>query len=131
MTDIGKKIKAAREAAGLTQEELAKKLGYKSKTTINKIESGINDLTPSKVEAFARALNTSPLALMGWTDDQEPEKERSYYLNQETADIAQEIHDNKEMRALFSAARDASPEDLKTTYDVLLALKRKERGNDD
>lgn len=54
-----------------------------------------------------------------------------YYLNDETAAMAQQLFENKELRVLFDAARDAEPEDLKTTYDVLMALKRKERGDDD
>lgn len=54
-----------------------------------------------------------------------------YYTNTETAEIAQEIFESKEMRALFSAARDASKEDLLTTYQMLLALKKKENRRDD
>lgn len=53
------------------------------------------------------------------------------YLDDETAQIAQEIFENKELRLLFSAARDSSPEDLKTTHEMLMALKRKEKGVDD
>ena len=49
-----------------------------------------------------------------------------YYINHETARMAQTIFENKELRALFDAAQDAKPDDLKTAYDVLLALKRKE-----
>ena len=45
--DIGKRIKIKREELGLTQEDLAKRMGYKSKSTINKIELGINDITQS------------------------------------------------------------------------------------
>lgn len=52
----------------------------------------------------------------------------SYYLDHETAEIAQEIYEGKELRALFDVARDISPEDLKTVYSVALAMKRKERG---
>lgn len=52
----------------------------------------------------------------------------TYYLNEETREMAQEIFENKELRLLFSAARDADAEDLKATHDILLALKRKERG---
>ena len=37
MPEIGERIKVKREQAGMTQEELASKLGYKSKTTIAKI----------------------------------------------------------------------------------------------
>ncbi len=53
-----------------------------------------------------------------------------YYLNDETADIAQQIFENKELKVLFDAAKDAQPEDLGTVYQMLLALKRKERGED-
>ena len=45
MNIVGKNIKKRRIALGLTQEDLAKKLGYKSKSTINKIEKGINDIS--------------------------------------------------------------------------------------
>ena len=52
-------------------------------------------------------------------------------LNDETAEMAQALFENRDLRVLFDAARDASPEDLKTTYDMLMALKRKERGEND
>jgi transcriptional regulator with XRE-family HTH domain len=61
---IGEQIKNRRQALGLTQEELARRMGYKSKSTINKIELGINDVSQSKIVQFARALNTSVDYLM-------------------------------------------------------------------
>ena len=54
-----------------------------------------------------------------------------YYINEETAEMAQALFENRDLRVLFDAAKDASPEDLKTTYDMLMALKRKERGEDE
>jgi transcriptional regulator with XRE-family HTH domain len=66
MTEIGKNIMARRKELGLTQEELATKMGYKSKSTINKIELGRNDIPQSKIVAFANALETTPAYLMGW-----------------------------------------------------------------
>ena len=65
MPEIGKRIKIKREELHMTQEELAAKLGYKSKTTIAKIENGTNDIVQSKVVAFASVLNTTPAYLMG------------------------------------------------------------------
>nr|WP_308611763.1 S24 family peptidase [uncultured Dialister sp.]DAP87059.1 MAG TPA: Repressor protein CI [Caudoviricetes sp.] len=56
---LGENIKQARIMAKMSQEELAQKLGYKSRSTIAKIESGENDLTQKKVTAFAKALNVS------------------------------------------------------------------------
>lgn len=64
--ELYKKIKARREELGMSQEELATKLGYKSRSTINKIEMGKNDITQSKIKAFAEALQTTPGYLMGY-----------------------------------------------------------------
>ena len=66
MLEIGKNIMLRRKELGMTQEELAKKMGYKSKSTINKIENGTNDIPQSKVVKFADALLTTPAYLMGW-----------------------------------------------------------------
>lgn len=63
------RIKMLRETQGLSQQELATRLGYKSRSAINKIELGLRDISQSKVEAFAKALNTTPAYLMGWEDD--------------------------------------------------------------
>lgn len=65
MAGIGERIKARRKELGMTQEELAKKLGYKNKTTISQIENGVNDIMQSKVASFAEALNTTVAYLMG------------------------------------------------------------------
>lgn len=69
MADIGKRIREKREALGITQEELAVRLGYKNKSTIAKIENGTNDIVQSKVVEFANALNTSVSYLMGWKEE--------------------------------------------------------------
>ena len=85
MPDIGKRIRRRREELGMTQEELADKLHYKSKTTIAKIENGTNDIVQSKVVEFAKALRTSPAYLMGWIDIAEQ--------NKPTADELQKFKD--------------------------------------
>lgn len=54
--------------------------------------------------------------------------QHAYYNDTRTAEIAQKIFDNKELRLLFDAAVDATPDDLTTTYNMLMALKRKEKG---
>lgn len=69
MATLYDRIKYRREALGLSQTELAERLGYNDRSTIAKIEKGVNDLNQSKIEAFAEALETTPAYLMGWTDD--------------------------------------------------------------
>lgn len=68
MESIGQKIKDLRNRLGMTQDELAQKVGYSSRTTINKVEKGVIDLSESKIMAFAKALNATPAFLLGLND---------------------------------------------------------------
>ena len=67
-------IKKRREELGLSQEELAAKLGYKSRSSINKIELGLSDIPFSKIPLFAKALELEPEILMGWGKEKVNEK---------------------------------------------------------
>ncbi len=69
MSTIGNNISRFRRELGMTQEDLAKLMGYKSKSTINKIELGINDIPQSKIVQFAQVLGTTPAELMGWEEE--------------------------------------------------------------
>lgn len=64
---VGERIKQRRLELNLSQDELAKKVGYKSRSSINKIELA-RDLPLRKVELMARALDTTPGYLMGWDE---------------------------------------------------------------
>ena len=70
---IGERIKHRREELGLSQEELAHKLGYKSRSSINKIELDSRQRAQKHIKAIADALNTTPSYIMGW--DNEPPKQ--------------------------------------------------------
>ena len=63
---LGEKVRLKREELGLSQEELAEKMNYKSKTSIHKIEQDITDLPLSKVKELANVLKTTSAYLMGW-----------------------------------------------------------------
>lgn len=63
---LAKKIKEQRQAKGLTLEALAELVGT-SRQTIHRYENGIiTNIPPEKVEALAKALDTTPQSLMGW-----------------------------------------------------------------
>ena len=64
-TDLSSRIRQRREQLGLSQEELAARMGYRSKSSITKLEKGINDLPRAKLEELAAALDTTPAWLMG------------------------------------------------------------------
>ena len=57
MSKIGDKIKDIRIKNGLSQEQLAKELGYTSKSTITKLETGVNNISVDKLELFAQKFN--------------------------------------------------------------------------
>ena len=82
--NLGEMVYQLRQRAGLTQEELAFKVGYKTKSAINKIEQGTRDIPQKKIVAFANALNVAPAALMGW-EQAESESSESVSICKETA----------------------------------------------
>ena len=70
MKEIHRNIKHYRKLAKLTQEELAKAVGYKDRSMIAKIEKGEVDLPQDRIEAFARVFGISPEELAGWSPDE-------------------------------------------------------------
>lgn len=71
---IHDRIRERRIELGLSQDQLAAKMGYKSRSSINKIESGQADIARNKLEQLAEALLTTPAYLMGW---EEPKSKQS------------------------------------------------------
>lgn len=112
MKNIGQRIKQKREELGWTQEDLANRMGYKSKSTINKIEMGINDVTQSKIVKFAEILDTSISFLMGWDQEQidtltEIENDRISYVTETESNLISLIKEftENEMAELLDYAK--------------------------
>lgn len=112
---------------GVSTYKVAKETGI-AQSVFSSWKNGISTPKQDKMRKIADYFNVSVEYLMTGTDTEGGDK---YYLNDETTQIAQEIFDNKELRLLFDAAKDAQPEDLQTVHQMLLALKRKERGDID
>lgn len=115
------------EKSGVTPYRVCKETGITT-ATISNWKAGRYTPKQDKLQKIADYFNVSVEYLMTGEEKKDGPK---YYLNDETAAIAQDIFENKELRLLFDAARDAAPEDLETVHSMLLALKRKERGNID
>ncbi len=72
ITGISDRICMRRLQLNMSQDELAKKLGYKTRSTIAKIEAGVNDVSSAKLCDIAKALSVSPEYLLsGSTSNQE------------------------------------------------------------
>ena len=51
------RLRGLREDLDMSQEELARRSGYRDKSSINKIELGVQGLPQSKIKAIADALH--------------------------------------------------------------------------
>ena len=112
---IGERIKFRREQLGLTQEEVAKKCGYKSRSSVNKIELS-RSLPLTKVELMANALETTPAELMGWTD--EP---TDFISDNGTV----EIPEDSQALKLYEKYKNAIPE-IQNAVDNLLGVPKQD-----
>ena len=119
--DIGERIKRRREELGMTQDELARAAGYKSRSSINKIEIDGRGIPQPKIEALAKALKVTPAYLMGWEEEEETPV---YYLDPEAAEIANEIYNREDLRILFDTTRNISKEDLQFIVRMVEGLKK-------
>lgn len=115
---VGERIKNRRIELGISQDELAQKLGYKDRSTISYIEKGGENLPISKVKEIAEALRVSPSYLMGWDDQEAVEP------SLDTA-LQRAFSDRPDLRLLYSAVKDSSPEDIQTVIKIISALKDK------
>lgn len=109
------------QKAGVTTYQVSKDTGI-SQTTFSNWKSGRSVPKLDKMQILADYFGVDIYYLMG--DD--GEKEDCYYLNPETRQIAQTVFENKEMRLLFDASRNAKPEDIKFVAEMLQRLKSKE-----
>ena len=100
---FGKIINELRIKQNMTQDELAHAVGYKSRSTIAKIESGERDVSQTMVVKLAKALNTSTSVLMGSDDniDSVPAAEPSLTTQPEYRGFAVLDHDNIYMIPIY------------------------------
>lgn len=100
---IGQRIKQVREALGMTQAELARRMGYSARSTINRIENGSQAFPMKKLDKFAQVLDVTPAFLAGFTEEDIPEGLNKEYYIDYILDS-----DNPEFKALFEMERTSS-----------------------
>ena len=103
----------------MTQVELANKLGVGTTSIYNWV-SGLKTPRMDKVDAMCKIFNIRREDLL--TDGSL--NDTTYYTNPETAKVAQEIFDNSDLRILFDAAKDSTPEQLKLAAEMLRQFKK-------
>lgn len=114
MSNIGENIKERREALGLSQDELAEKMGYKSRSTITKIEKGVNDVTQTNIVKFAEVLKTTPAQLMGW--------EKVQKNNNAIVDIVGRLRTDEDFLSLVEKLNELDGDKIAGVNQMLSAL---------
>lgn len=110
------------EEKGVTTADVCKATGISQPTMSNwkKRRGKIGIATASKIAAY---FGVSVEFLYGGEGVQKNGQVEGYYVFGETAEVAQEIFENKDMRILFDAARNSRPEDLRRAADLLQRFK--------
>ena len=111
---IGERIRSRRLELRMTQDELAKKAGYKNRSSINKIENDGRNLSQGKIKAIADALDTTPSYIMGW-------KEK---VKQLEPPISNKI-ETQCIARILEAMHDMEESDLDKIEDFVMYLKNK------
>ena len=102
---ISDRIKNRRSELGMTQEDLAKKLGYTGKAVVSKMEQSGDKITVERLSSIAEALETSTEYLLGYA----------------AATVAEQTY----LDALMQEAQASSKEDVEFATKLLRRLKEK------
>lgn len=92
LIEIGNRIKQLRLERDMSQDELAKRSGYGSRSTINKIELGINDVPQSKIKAIAEALGVCVGEILCWNDFDEEHDSKQLQNEVDLIELIEQQH---------------------------------------
>ena len=114
----GERIKALREQADMSQEELAKRMNT-TKQTIYKYEKDIVTNIPSdRVEELAQILNSTPEYILGWKKATAEDKK----ISDTKIGIADRIYNDSEFLSIVEMLDKLSPAQLKKAKGMLNLL---------
>lgn len=111
--EVGERIRKRREELNMTQDELAQKVGYTSRSSVAKVEANANGMVQSKLIKFANALQTTPAYLLGW-------EETTVKKNDTIADIILQIRSDEELLELVKGICNL-PEEQRSAVQTFLS----------
>lgn len=104
-----------------SQTDLVNDLGF-NKSAVSTWCNGTRLPRMDKVEILARYFNINRSDLI-----EEKKSETGYYLNEETAKLAQEMFEDEDMRSLFDMKRNMPPERFKAHMEFMKNLYEQEK----
>ena len=115
------KMKEILKSKGYTYGKLAELTGI-SESTISKLFGGFNpNPTLKYMKSIANALDCSIDDFIDWGGI---EPTSPYYLDRKTAELAQNLKDNPDLRAVLRSMRNLSPDDIKFVQEFIEKIKK-------
>jgi transcriptional regulator with XRE-family HTH domain len=112
--DLANRVRQRREELGLSQEQLADRMGYSSRSSINKIEKG-RPCSQKIIVRLADALGVGIPYLMGW-------EEKIKKNPKETAELHFEILMDEDFVGMFEDFRKLGTKERKIVKDLAHSL---------
>lgn len=130
MMTVGERIKYYRKQAGMTQQEVADKLGLNAQA-IHKYEKGIVTNIPIRsIELMADLFGVSPEVLTGWEEEYPSAPDPIDTYDDELVEELQRLHDDPELRMLLSATKNLTKEDVRFMADLARRMHANENRDD-
>lgn len=111
------------EERGVTAYRVAKETGITT-AAISNWKNGKYNFKADKLKKIADYFGVELDYFYSDDQVQKMGHDNGYYVYGETAELAQELFENRDMRALLDAARDVRPEDLRVFADLLKRYKQ-------
>ena len=112
-----------RDLRGVKDADVVRATGI-TKSTFSDWKSGRSEPKKEKLQKIADFFDVSLDYLMTG------EEQNGYYLNEETAKMAQEMFEDEDMRSLFDMKRNMPPERFKAHMEFMKNLYEQEKGKD-
>lgn len=113
---------AIRDKLGYKDSAVAANTGV-TKSTFSDWKAGRYIPKKEKMDKIAKFLGVSTEYIA------DGEERQGYYLNAETAKLAQEMYEDEDMRSLFDMKRNMPPERFKAHMEFMKNLYEQEKGN--
>ncbi|MDY2739988.1 MAG: helix-turn-helix transcriptional regulator [Acidaminococcus sp.] len=121
MSLFSKRLSALLNEHNINQAELAKKLGV-SESTVGKWLLMKSLPRMGIIQKLSELFQVSKSYFL----EEIVDDRRTYYLNPETAELAEQLRTNAGLRMLFKASADLDPDKMKEAYNYVQYLKSKE-----
>ena len=112
-----------RDLRGVKDADVVRATGI-TKSTFSDWKSGRSEPKKEKLQKIADFFDVSLDYLMTG------EEQNGYYLNEETAKLAQEMFEDEDMRSLFDMKRNMPPERFNAHMEFMKSLYKQESGED-